>query len=222
MRAVAIEQGVLSHLESAVLDTVWFSDFGWPTGQAGVRRVVKDDIAYLLSDAASERSRFVVISSAVFADAASPQHVLDRAIRVALSVFDRTVAIPVSWRAYNEGARYSIYAQPEGVARSQRLHFDRAPEGTGHLFVYALTDVTEAFSDVPYDGRLIKQALGAIDDAILEEQPQPSRDGAFGIVLGPALGAEYVGAATLEQWVTQKLTQQQRDFVSRGYVNRLG
>lgn len=213
-----IDEFSLASLEAAILDRGWFKEFSWPSLGGRVRRIENSGCVYLISNKATELSRYIVINvSDVFEVALSPQHVFDQIVRVALSVFERTSSIPFTWRSYNEGSRYSIYAQPEAIGKNQRIYFDKAPRESGNLYVYSLTEGTVDFASVPENMNLYDRAMAKIEDALLEEASPEAGSGAYGIILNASLGAEYVGSATLEHWVSKKLTREQRIFVDRGY-----
>lgn len=218
IRAVVLDEFALPILESAILEPTWFKDFDWPGHVHTIRRVPVKEVVYLLSRRADENSRYIVINTEIFDKAASPQHAFDRLIRVALSMFERTTVIPVTWRSYNSGSRYSIYAQPETIGKEQRMYFQKSPRDTHNLFVYAITEKVEDFYDVNESLGLYDKAISTLVDALLDERAiEPNTSGGYGIVLAAPLGSEYIGSATLDEWFERKLTREQRNFVKRSY-----
>ena len=217
--ALVLDQYALSLLGSAAIENGWFEKFSLPE-ESGLKRIEIEGVCYILSSRADEKSRLLVINAeknGVFARAASPRHVFERIIHVALAQFEREISIPVKWRSFQEGQLLSVYAQPEAVGPRQRVYFDRGPDGLSHLYVYALTDKVEDFANVQLDMEPLRQGLDHYLDAVIAPPPAKTKEHAYGIVLTEPLGTTLVGGFTLSEWYNRKLTQQQRRFVDHDH-----
>jgi hypothetical protein len=220
LQALVIDQHALGALASAAIEDEWFEGFPLPDA-GGLKRIEIEGLCYILSARADEKSRLLVVkagASGVFAAADSPRHLFDRIVHVALSQFERGITIPVKWRSFHEATLLSIYAQPEAVGPKQRAYFERAPNGTGHLYVYAVTDEVEDFKNVPIDISLFRHALDKYLDAVVTApSPPPDDSGAFGIVLTEPLGTTLVGGHNLKDWYEKRLTTEQRRLVDHDH-----
>ena len=225
-KALVIDQETINTLVNTSLEEIWFGDFRIPVSLATrIKRVEVGDRIYLLSHDADESSRLVVIllgKGGIFSGDVNSRQVFDRIIHIALHRFERTVSIPIQWRAYRDGARISIYAQPKSSGKGERLYFDTNPQGEQHIFVYAITRIQD-FEEVTVDIEQFIHARECYLHALLEEAQDVSvgmdaqHNEAFGIVLTEPLGATLLGSGTLEEWYERKLTRQQLDFVNRSH-----
>ena len=215
--ALVLDQHAIHALASALLETAWFSDFLLPPGAKGLRKVTVDGSIYILSDRANENSRLLVmrVQSGLTAQVPSPRHLLDRTLHLALTVFEKTVSIPVSWRSFHQGSRTSVYAQPESKAAKQRLHIYRSPRGSSHIYAHTVTAEVEDFSKVDPHPQFFDIAIAKYLDALVATPPAVINSQSFGIVLTEPLGLSLIGSGTLQEWYERKLTREQRHFVDR-------
>ena len=147
IQALVIDQHALSALSSAAIDDEWFKTFSLPETSV-LKRVELNGLCYILSKRADEKSRLLVVKAddrGVFATAASPRHAFERILHVGLAQFEHGISIPVKWRSFHDGSLLSVYAQPEAVGPRQRVYFERTPQGSGHLYVYAATNKVRGF-----------------------------------------------------------------------------
>ena len=224
-KALVIDQYTINTLaHHTSFEEIWFENFRIPTSLAAkIKRVEVEDCIYLLSHDADEKSRLVVIpleNGGIFSRSVNSHQVFDRIIRISMRQFERNVSIPIVWRAYHDGSRISIYAQPKSSGRGERLYFDTNPQETQHIFVYAITH-NQNFEEVNANIGQFRHAQKYYEDALLTEAPDVSPDETpnetFGIVLTEPLSATLVGAGTLSEWYERKLTSQQLDFVNRSH-----
>ncbi|WP_342714127.1 UvrD-helicase domain-containing protein [Bradyrhizobium sp. B039] len=217
---LVIDEHALLALSSAAIENEWFDTFPLPD-ITGLKRIELDDLCYILSSRADEKSRLLVMRAGpqgVFASARSPRHLFDRIVHVSLSQFENGISIPVKWRSFHEGTLLSVYAQPEAIAVKQRAYFERAPDDTSHLYAYAVTDSVEEFANVSLDISLFRHALDKYLDAVVAAPPVAPHDGgAFGIILTEPLGTTLVGGHSLKEWYGTRLTAEQRSFVDHDH-----
>jgi hypothetical protein len=219
LQALVIDQHALSALSSAAIDDEWFKTFPLPETST-LKRVELDGVCYILSKRADEKSRLLVVKAGdngVFAIVASPRHAFERIVHVALAQFEHGISIPVKWRSFHDGTLLSVYAQPEAVGPRQRVYFEKAPEGSGHLYAYAATDKVEDFNRVPINISVFRRALDKFLDAVVAAPPPPEDGGAFGIMLTEPLGRTLVGGYSLSEWYEKRLTSEQRRFVDHDH-----
>lgn len=217
--ALVIDQHAVGMLGNAIFEDEWFVKLQLPASIDQMKRVAIAECVYLLSNKAADDSLLLVVRlgpDGVFANAPSRRHLFDRLIHVSLAQFDRTLSIPLTWKAFNEDSRLSIYAQPGAYGKGQRLYVDRNPCNSKHVYAYALTQKVEDFEDVPVDWDCFDLAEENYIEAVLTDPEVPTESGAFRIVLTERIGISFLGKATLEEWYEKKLTRLQRNFVDRG------
>ena len=224
-KALVIDQETINTLAHRTsFEEIWFENFRIPPPLAAkIKRVEVGDCIYLLSHDADENSRLVVIplgNGGIFSKNVNSHQVFERIIHIAIHQFERTASIPITWRAYHDGARISIYAQSKSSGKGERLYIDMNPQETRHIFVYAITR-DQNFGEVKVDIGRFLHAQRYYEDALLTEaqdvslSEMPSET--FGIVLTEPLSATLIGSGTLDEWHKRKLTSQQLDFVGRSH-----
>ncbi len=219
-RAIVIDHQAANHLASAAIEDIWFDEFQFPPDMMGIRRVAIDDILYLLSTNADEDSRLLVIrggADGIFENSANRRQTFDRIIHVALSSFEPAVSVPVTWGAWHENSYLSIFSSPESVRNGERIYFSQSPAGTNHLFAYGVSEKAKTVGDVFHDDVLFQSVLENYEEALISEVPASPAVGSFGIVLSEPLGDILLGGTQLDEWVDNKLTKQQLEFVNHGY-----
>ena len=86
-QALVIDQHALNILSSAEIRNEWFTTFPRPEGNA-LKRIELDEVCYILSNRADEKSRLLVVNSSergIFATVVSPRHAFERIVHVALT-----------------------------------------------------------------------------------------------------------------------------------------
>ncbi|BCA62672.1 hypothetical protein HMP09_1906 [Sphingomonas sp. HMP9] len=218
--ALVIDEGAIAIIDTAMIESNWFGEFGLPENTAGLRRAVVGNIVYLLSEKADINDGLLVVNTGpdgVFAAAAMPQARFERVLRVALRKFDRNIALPVQWQPYHDGARLSVYGEPVGKRSKVRLYFDQSAGDGRDLFAYAVTDGPKTLSQVSPDNALYERAIENLEAAALAETPPSPDVGSFGILLSEPLGRQISGAATLQEWLDRKLNPHQLSFVEKSH-----
>ncbi|ODT77379.1 MAG: hypothetical protein ABS76_26695 [Pelagibacterium sp. SCN 64-44] len=222
MRALVLTPAALFRLSQFSITKEWFERYGLPEGPGGLKRVVINDIVYIVeTEIDTDTGPIVVLdldpSVGIFVDQVSRTGTLDRIITVARSVYTDTVSIPTGWRAYHEGQLLSIQAPPQDKNWRARLHFVTHAAGASRdLFAFARTEKTVEFSTLDLHDAVYRKARNNFTDAVLSPVPasQPEESLA-GIKLSQRLPQGFVQGATLEQWYKTKLTAEQRTFVDK-------
>jgi hypothetical protein len=219
VKALVLTPKTLFRLSQFSISGEWFDKFGLPAGESSIKRVVIGDIVYLLEpDLLADDAPVIVVNldrDGVFADRAAQGSTLERIITTGRFIYTDSVSIPSGWRKHHEGTIFSIQAASRNYGWKPRLHFETRPRGTNDLFVFSRLDDTTAFADLDLHLDVYDQAKAGLAEAILtpcETQPEDSR---AGIILSQRLPQGFVQGATLDQWYTSKLTEEQRSFVDK-------
>lgn len=217
-----IDESVVGHLARAEMDREWFVSFSIPAEQERILRIEEEDCITLLSKSADENSRFLVINlgKSAFDGVRSPEHAFSRILHIALGKFERTVSTPLGWKSFNQGSLLSIYAFPAGIGHSERLYFDRTPNGTDNLFAYLYTQEVEDFSAAKPDVEKFKHATECFLSALIKKTEASNKasqrqDGGYGITLAEITQNRNIRAWSLDEWINEKLTNEQREFVGK-------
>jgi hypothetical protein len=221
MRAVVFSTTALFRLSQYAISREWFESYGLPADAKDIKRVVLEDIVYLIdSKLVSDVTPIIVIQLEgrypVFGKDTNSA-VLDRIITVARSVYTTSVAIPPGWRQYREGHRFSIAASSIGSNWRARILFDTHPNQSSDLVVFGRTEGTIELSRLLTPLALHKDARSYFADAILTPEPKGRSKIGAGIVLSQRLPQGFAQGATLQQWHKSKLTDEQRGFVDKPY-----
>lgn len=220
-RAVAIDEYALDALDAALIDNDWFRDFALPADAKKLKRIVVDDIIYLLSEKADENCGLLIINlneMQILRPDRRPRYPFERIVRVGLHHFRPEVAIPIHWQTFHSGSLLSIYAENITKKSEERIFFEQEPNGgAGQENIYAFASATGVFefSKISADYKLYNRAVSKYIDALLSEPAHVPDGGNYGIVLSEPLGAQIGGAISLKEWVDKKITPQQRDFIGR-------
>lgn len=218
--ALVIDEGAIAILDTAMIEPSWFDEFELPENTAGLRRVVMDNMVYLLSDNADIDFGMLVVNTGpdgIFTGAAMPHARFERVLRVALRKFDRNIALPVQWQPYHDGSRLSVYGEPFSKRSKVRVYFEQSAGDGRDLYAYAVTDGPKQLSHVSPEMALYERAIENLEDAALAEVLPTPHVGTFGILLSEPLGRQISGAATLQEWLDHKLNPQQMAFVRKSH-----
>ena len=223
MKAVVFTPTSLFRFAVFSIDESWFANFGLPEDSDSLKRVVVDDIIYVLEIALDEDDGPIIVVNqtgdhAVFEPSLTSITAFDRMSTVARRVYSTDVAIPITWRPHYEGTVWSLYAASRGRGSGRRLHFETRPGGRKDLFVFARTDEVTDFDKVPRNDKIYNEARDHLAEAILAPaQKNSQKSTRAGIVLSERLPQGFVPGATLEEWYASKLTDEQRTFVDKPY-----
>lgn len=219
MKALVLTPQTLFRLSQFAVSDEWFTHFGIPAGDAGIKRVVVGDVVYLIDpDLNTDETEVVVVNletGGVFSDKRSRSATLERIITAGRFVFTDSVTIPTGWRKHHEGSIFSIQAAPRSVDWRPRLHFETRPRGSKDLYVFARFEETVDFAILDHHLDIYDAAKAGLVDAVLapyKAQPEETR---AGIMLSQRLPQGFVQGATLDQWYRSKLTEEQRSFVDK-------
>lgn len=220
MKALVLTPNALFRLSQFSITNEWFDKFGLPAQAAGLKRVVVDQITYIIdANLDTDDGPIVVIKAAgndgVFCDAESRSTTLERVITAARSVFTDSVSIPTGWRKYREDCTFSIQASPRPSSWRARVHFDVRPRGRSDLFVFSRLPDMADFSRIERHLDIYDAARASFADAVLEPAQAQREDTRAGIMLSHRLPQGFVQGATLDQWYKSKLTTEQREFVDK-------
>lgn len=219
MKALVITPKALFRLSQFSISTEWFDEFGLPEHDASLKRVVVNGIVYLLeSDLETDENPVVVINLAkdgVLTDKESRSATLERIITVGRSIYTDSVSIPPGWRVHREGTLFSIQATSRNHGWRARVHFDSRPIGNKDLFVFSRIDHTIDFVNLDLHLDIYEAAKAGLTEAVLSQNEPVSEETRAGITLSQRLPQGFIQGATLEQWYSSKLTNEQRSFVNK-------
>ncbi|GAP23393.1 uvrD/REP helicase N-terminal domain protein [Gluconobacter frateurii NBRC 101659] len=220
MKALVLTKKVLFKLSQFAISEEWFENFWAPDKNLNIKRVVVEDIIYLLdSDIDDDNCDIVVINlekNSPFVHKSFCSSIIDRIVTVGRSVYTDSVNIPVSWRKHTEGSVFSIQAMPRGINWKRRLHFDMRPRGNKDLYVFSLTEETVTFDYIDNNIEIYDKSKELLAEAILKPyETQKSTNTSSGITLSRRLPQGFVQGASLDQWYRSKLTDEQRNFVDK-------
>ena len=218
MKALVLTPRALFKLSQFSIGPEWFDQYGLPTEECGLKRVVIDDKVYILeAELESDDSPIIVVNVAgddgVLVDPATRSAIFERIITVGRSIFTESVSIPTGWRKHQEDSIFSIQASTREWR--WRVHFDLRPRDRRDLFVFSRLEETLSFDRLDRHLGLYDAARANIADAILTPAEKPSVTSRAGITLSHRLPQGFVQGATLDQWYRSKLTKEQREFVDK-------
>lgn len=215
--ALVLDEHAVPLVATAAIARDWLDRFELPKDTKSLKRIVQDDVVYILSTRATEDTRFLVVdlsSKFPLRELDDPVFAFDRILHVALSTFETGVAIPLGWHCFRDGSRLSIFAARKRT--KERLHFEQHPSGTDNLFAFAVTpDVQNPVELDANEQRFLRAYNGLADALLAEGQLATNSDVESGIVLTIPRGALLAGGHTLQDWYDRVLTAEQRRFVDR-------
>ena len=223
MKALVFSPNALFQLSQYSISPEWFEHFSLPNQAANFKRVMIDDIIYIITnDLNTDDVPFIIINldqeSGIFNDEKMRTKILDRIITVARSIFTESVVIPTSWRKHQEGSLFSIQVPSSRNSNWRtRLHFETHPKGSRDLFVFRRTDEIVDFDQIERNLSVYASARQNVTHAIsalVDETPNESR---AGIILTQRLPQGFVQGVSIDQWYNSKLTSEQRSFVDKNH-----
>ena len=223
MKAVVFTPTSLFRFGAFSIDRSWFEEFDLPKGVDGLKRIVVNQMVYLLETTLNDEDGDIIVinqegDSAIFEASSASVTAFDRLSTVARRIYTTDVAIPITWRPHYEGTLWSVYAASRARGTGSRIHFDTRPDGSRDLFVFARTDSVAEFDGVPRNEELYKKARGNLAEAILAPaEPSKQDTTRAGIVLSERLPQGFMPGASLEEWYSSKLTDEQRQFVDKSH-----
>jgi len=222
-RAIAFDLKSFFAISHCEIDGEWFSEYGLPAGLTSIKRLLHDDVLYFVDKLLeSDDCPIVVIDLTgdypVFRGDEIDRYALDRIATVVRSFYTNSVSIPYSWHPHNEGSLQSIYAAPKSVGGGARVHFDSDPAGNRDLLFFARTDKVIRFSSLPRPDDIYLASRAGVA-AVIASKVANNLPGVptTGIFLSQRLPQGFVHGATLKEWYTTKLTDEQRSFVDKPY-----
>lgn len=221
MKAVVFTPTTLFRFADFSMDESWFIDFSFSKILDGLKRVVIEEIVYFLEIALDDEDGPIIVINqtgdyAVFEQSLTSVTAFDRMSTVARRIYTTDVAIPATWRPHYEGTVWSIYAASRGRGGGKRIHFETRPEGRKDLFVFACTPEVKDFQAVPRNSTVYSDAREHLAEAILTSPDKSTQESTrAGIVLSERLPQGFVPGASLREWYSSKLTDEQRTFVNK-------
>lgn len=221
INTLVIEETALTIIDSALIEEKWFDDFEIPLNSAGLKKIVKNGIVYLLSNQSDLNSKYLVVNigeNGALSKVKSKRNAFDRIIRVALKHFIRNISIPIQWQPYWTGSKLSIYSSPLIKHDKSRIYFDSCPLGTENIYAYGSSQDPVNVEQVTLCETTYREAANYFEEVVLEaidvsDAPASVAGGNFGIVLNQPLGASFSNGSTLDDWYSRLLTKQQLKFV---------
>ena len=223
MRAIVFTPTSLFRFGAFSVDKSWFDEFDLPRGVDGLKRVVIGQIVYLLEAALDDDAGQIIVINqdnelAVFDTSSASVTAFDRVSTVTRRIYTTDVAIPITWRPHYEGAVWSVYTASKSRGGGSRILFDTRPDGCKDLFVFARTDRAVNFDGVPRNVELYRKAREQFAEAILTPGDADRQDDTrAGIVLSERLPQGFMPGASLAEWYSSKLTDEQLQFVDKSY-----
>lgn len=219
MKALVMSPRALFRLSQFSIGPQWFETFGLPETEKTMKRVVVDDVVYLLDVDLQTDDAPVIVINLTGADRVFTREtqsaVLERIITVARATFTDSVQIPTGWRIHRENCIFSIMAISRSRDWKARLHFDSRPKGSGDLFAFSLLDEPRDFDRIDRHHDVYDAARSGLVEAVLTSAPDVPPETRAGIMLSHRLPQGFVQGATLEDWHRGKLTTEQLEFVNK-------
>ena len=222
-KSLVLDKYAVNTLVSAVFEDDWFDKFELPCNMGGLKRVVMEDVVYIISSKAEDANEILVVSvgsGGVFSTTENRKYIFGRILHVCLSYFDHSVSIPATWKPYHEDSHLSVYAYSSSHGTGERLYVNRIHKGKlDVLYAYAVTDGVIPFDKVAYDQGRLTNVNKYYFDAVLENgcQSQGGNDGKYGVSLTEEIPASFTYGSSLSEWYENKLTSEQRQFVDKDY-----
>lgn len=219
MKALVITPAVMFRLSQFSLSEEWFDKFGIPENEKNIKRIVINDIVYLIDANIDTYDNPVVVINlgveGIFSDKSTCVAIMERIITTTRSIYTDSVSIPTGWKKHSEGTVFSIQATRRSLGWKTRLHFEARPSGSKDLFVFSRTDDTVDFFKLDRHLDIYNAAKESFLEAIFAPFKSISNETRAGIILSERLPQGFVQGATLEQWYDTKLTNEQRSFVDK-------
>ncbi|WP_109259731.1 UvrD-helicase domain-containing protein [Hyphobacterium indicum] len=223
MRWLVLDNQALEVLAQAQVDESWFENFNLPSGENRIKKVTLKDAIVLLGSEPCVDARLVffrIDRKGLFYDRLESSYkdgvnsnTLDRCVTLALSILSNSVALPKSFKPHRQGNLVSIYANRFQVQEKDRVHFALFQDAK-HIVGFHRSPEVVDFRDLTVPQHLDidtiwLEAVEAVESGNVDD----SVASGSGINLEPLLGKSFVGEATLDDWISSKLTTQQRSFV---------
>lgn len=225
MKILAISRRAVEIFDRLSIESSWFKDFSLPQGATQLKRAVIDTVTYILhiSDRDDDDCDLVIFNASGAIDSMfnpefdRPTVLLDRSIQVAANYWEPAVtSIPVTWRTHVEGALVSIRSHNDPKNWRPRLHFRRVSGDNKDIIALSFTNNTIPFSDLYLMQEEYLFVREHLPDAILTATGAPASQ-ATGVTLTSRLPQGFTQGQSLDAWLTTKLTERQREFVSKDY-----
>lgn len=221
-KALILDGYALNYLQRAHdLTPDWLKTFLVSPDTKQLRLRSNSGFAFLLSDRASAESRLVVLkggSDGLFADLPEETRIeaFDRATKAALSCFEATVVIPLSWKPYHYAGLISFHSSHWANKSGVRLVIDKAARGTRHAYVFTMPIETKLQEFKP-DYSVFDAAIRAYPVALKLQADQRHLDdaaiAACRLDLDDVLPEGFTHGLSVAEWYKTKLTKVQRAFV---------
>ncbi|HZW12919.1 MAG TPA: UvrD-helicase domain-containing protein, partial [Noviherbaspirillum sp.] len=222
MEAVVIDLDAVNKMTiSGVLPESWATDLVLLPDTQGLRQVKVADYLYIISDKADKNGRLLVIqagASGLFAELPEQARMecFYRTLQAALSFQRRNVRIPIEWRVFHSGSLVSFQSNRRKTNISARVYMDTSPEGTSHIYAYALNTSSNApLVRDGYDADLFETAVLYWEEA-LKVQSAPvmqTKAGQISVSLTKNFpDSDIVQSVPYSSWVNSKLTKEQMRF----------
>lgn len=222
MKAIAFTPYSISQLVRFDISEQWFSEYFIPPEAAGLKRVVINNIVYIIESSLDDDSGPLVAINLeseypIFEAGKDNASVFERIRTVSDAQFSTSVKIPPPWRPFYEHSKLSIYAGTRFRGHGGRINFDLRPNGRSDLFAFAITDETVEFETLPDQSKLHAEIRSGFTEAILTSVPANNLTFRAGIELAEVLPQGFRPGASLQQWYDTMLTTEQRSFVDKAY-----
>jgi len=220
MRAVVFSPSALFRMTSYSLTNDWFKNYSLPPEEILIKRVVVDDIIYLIERNLDDDALPVIVINLttpypVFDRDLPNVGILDRIITVAKSILTTSVIIPPNWKPHREDNILSLYAAPINKGKGARLHINCSPRSTRSVFAFATTPEILDFDRIDQHVDIFRDSVAGLANAILTPCDDSKSTSKAGIILTQRLPQGFVQGASLDAWYSTKLTSEQRTFVDK-------
>ena len=221
--AVAIDSSALDRLQTGIdFDIDWFKSWSEDVLPEGVTRVSISETIYLLGPKAEACSKLLVIdvreTSGLFGELAAkyrPEAFL-RLVRLGRSWQSAgRQPLPMSWATYHAGSLVSFRSNSSASGEHARIEVDQNPRGTAHAYAYKLDRMKRDLHVMSVDYEAFDAAVDGFEDAVIEmlSRPEASKHKDDTKVVLPELSNRVTLGRSLDEWLSDQLTQRQMDFV---------
>lgn len=220
MKALVFTYTSLYRFSTFEISNGWFDKYEIPASETILKRVDVDSFIYIIEkDLEGDELPIVVINideeNPVFYSLnAYNSSILERIITVARSVESTDVKIPYSWSVYHHNNCLSVNAISQQKEVNKRIYFEKHPNKTRDLFVYAFTERPIRFGEISIQSLFHSEARRLFQDAILSPGLTFNNSNS-GIVLTKRLPQGFIPDASLDEWIKSKLTLDQLNFVQK-------
>lgn len=220
-RAIVIDADAANRMLLGAFCDDWFEKFPIPDHVTGVQRIERDNILYFVGARNIVDTQLLVISGRGhdFFPEIPLEHRIEcfiRILRVGLSRFQPAIKIPIDWRSFHSESLLSFQTNRWSTQIRARVYMDFAPEGTDHVYAYAIsTDDGAPLIREGYDSDLFTLAVLSYDNIASHHEVTETltSSGQLSVALTKNFSdSDIAQGVPFSVWRDSKLTRDQRQF----------